>query len=738
MPELKERKKVIFYVIMVILPYFLLVLLELALRLFSYGNDLSLFIPSSDSRYFEINRHVSERFFSKLEHTTPLNENFLREKPDNGYRIFVLGESTVQGFPYDANIAFTRILQRRLQDIFPDRTIEVINLGLTAVNSYTLLDFADDLLEQKPDVVLIYTGHNEYYGALGVASMESGSIPHWLKRLHLKFVHLRTYQLLQHGIGRVYTLIHPMTADEARATLMEKMVGKNLIPYQSKMYSEGLVQFFDNMCKLLEKMNKEHVPVIISDLASNERDLPPFRSLQYENYPRADSIYANAKQLEANHVFDKAKDEYIRAKDLDVIRFRAPEDINKIITQLADSLGIYSISLKSLFEKYSPHGIIGNNLMTDHLHPNVDGYFLMAEGFLTALREHGMLENNWDSTRMKPWTYYRYHWGFTELDSMIAVIRIKQLKAGWPFQPETTVNNFRTTYTPNGIIDSLAFISIKYVDVSSSMVHKKLATYYESIGDLKRASKEYLSLAYISPSDVASYYYAADLAYKAKEYTNAIRYLQESPNADTSSYAQFALASIYYSQKNNKEALTCIDRIQKLHLNENIYLQVQKLKYTVLKDSGLSSDAENALADIKKMDPSFNESGGGKSLVILLPNKIKPYLEKAETLRKNGQLSEALSVLKEANTIREISYTNLLIGKLLFSQKNVEALHYLEKAHREIKDDPSLIYCLCVLYIIKRDVPKAKEAMDDFTRLEGKNHPQCKQLKELFEKQFKK
>lgn len=734
MSKLKDRKHILFYTVVVILPYLLIALLELVLRLFSFGNDLTLFIPSSDSRYYEINRNVGERFFNRLEHTTPLTEHFLKEKPANGYRIFVLGESTIQGFPYDANLAFTRILQRRLQDIFPNRIIEVVNLGLTAVNSYTLLDFTDELLEQKPDVVLIYTGHNEYYGALGVASMESGSIPHWLKTLHLKLIHLRTYQFLQKGIGNIYKVLHSTTTDEARATLMEKMVGKNLIPYNSDMYSEGLVQFSSNMSELLAKINKKHVPVIISDLVSNVRDLPPFRSVRYENYPRADSLYTNAKQLEADRSFDKAKDEYIRAKDLDIVRFRASEDINKIIAHLADSLDIYFISLKSLFEKYSPHGIIGNNLMTDHLHPNIDGYFLMAEGFLTALKEHGMLEKKWDSTRVQPWTYYRYNWGFTELDSMIGVIRIKHLKAGWPFQPEATVNNFRETYIPIGIIDSLAFMSVTHVNVNSSMVHKKLAAYYKSIGDLKHASKEYLSLAYISPSDVSSYYYAADLAYKAEDYINAIRYLKESPNSDTSSYAQFTLASIYASQKNNKEALAAIDRLQNLHLTNDVYVQVQKLKYKVLVDSGSTSEAEKTLTHIKELDPSFDKSNGGKSLVILIPNKIRPYIEKAETLRKEGRLSEALSVLKEANTIREISYTNLLIGKLLYSQKNIEALYYLEKAHREIKDDPSLIYCLCVLYIIKRDVPNAKKAIDDFTKLVGKDHPQSEQLRSLFEK----
>ncbi len=733
-----KRKKFFFYTLTALLPFLLLGVLELALRLFSFGDNLSLFIPSADSRYYVVNPLVGKRFFSIQRYPTPvLNEIFLRDKPADGYRIFVLGESSVQGFPFDANLAFTRILQRRLQYIFPNRTLEVVNLGLTAVNSYTLLDFTDELLLQKPDAVLIYTGHNEYYGALGVASMENGSIPRWVKKLQLKIIDVRIYQLLQKAIGRMSQLMHAKTEREERTTLMERMIGNKLVPYHSAMYTEGLNQFSDNMCSLMGKLKNAHVPVIISDLVSNVRDLPPFRSMQYDIYPRADSLFSDAKRLETVHAFDEAKEEYIKAKDLDVIRFRAPEDINKIIVHLADSLGLFRISLKSIFEKYSPQGIIGNNLMTDHLHPNIDGYFLMAEGFLQALREHGMIEHDWDSARVKPWTYYRHNWGFTELDSMIAILRLKQLKAGWPFQPENTINNFRTTYRPNGIIDSLAFISVEDANISSSMVHEKLAAYYKSTGDLKHAAGEYLALAYFSPSDASSYYYAADLAYEAREYSDAIRYLHESPNADTSSYAQFTLASVYYSQKSYKEALTCIDRLQELHSNKINSLQIQKLKYHVFKDSGLKNDAEKTLADIKIMDPSFSESGGGDNRVILIPNSVKPYLEKAESLRKNGRLSEAVSVLKEANTICELSSTNLLIGELLFLENNnIEALRYLEKAQREIKDNPPLMYSLCILYTIKRDRPKAQEALDGFTGILGNNHPQSKLLRSLFEKTF--
>lgn len=734
--KFSTNKKLLFYTILILLPVLILVLLELLLRIFSYGDDLRLFVQSSNQNYLTCNHMVSKRYFSKFDYTTPINDFFLKDKPANGYRIFILGGSTVQGFPYDANLAFSRILQRRLQDIFPDRTIEVINLGLTAVNSYTLLDFANEILKEKPDAVLIYAGHNEYYGALGVASMENGSIPGWLKKLHLNLIHLRTYQLIQSVIGRVAELLHPMSFTEAKSTLMQKMVGKNIIPYNSEIYKEGLNQFRNNMNDLMAKFKDANVPVIISDLVSNIKDLPPFFLINYANDPdqSANSAYQEAKQFESQSLFEKAKEKYTRAKDLDAIRFRAPEDINKIINELALKYHDYRISLKSLFEKYSPHSIVGNNLMTEHLHPNIDGCFLMAEGFLNAFKEHRMIERNWDTTKIKSWTYYRHNWGFTELDSTIAVLRIKHLKAGWPFQSENTVNNFRFTYKPNGIIDSLAFMTIKYDNISLEKVHKDLAEYYSSHGNPESASKEYLSLAYTSPTNSSYFYYASEFAIKANDYDNAIKILKESPVSDSSIYVQYTIASIYYSHKKYNEALAYLNKLAKIYLDKKNYLLAEKLKFKIQKDSGLNSEAENTLISIKKIEPGFDPDRESRKSVILIPEKIKPYIEKAEKLRKAGKISESLKTLMEANKIRETAYANLLIGKLLLSQKNIIALSYLEKANREIKDDPSLIFNLCLTYLIKKDITNAREKMDEFIKLEGENNPRSLQLKELYRK----
>ena len=740
MDKKENKKNLFFYAVLIILPVLFFVVLEILLRIFSFGNDLNLFVQSQDPNYLKCNQFVGKRYFSKNEETTPLNDLFLKEKPANGYRIFVLGGSTVEGFPYDANVTFPRILERRLKDIFPDRTIEVINLGMTAVNSYTLLDFADELLQQKPDAVLIYAGHNEFYGALGVGSMENGSIPVWLKKLHLSLVHFRTYQLLQKVIGGINKLLHPMTENEAKETLMQQIVGKNIIPYNSETYNEGVTQFHNNMSELLAKLKEANVPVIISDLVSNEKDLPPLQSISKGNYSgtlsdKADSLYSEAKKLEADSLFDKANEKYIKAKDLDAVRFRAPEDFNKIISDLARKFNIYKISLKKLFEKNSPHGIVGNSLITEHLHPNIDGYFLMADGFLQGLKEYKMITDNWDSLRIKPSSYYRNNWGFTELDSNIAALRIKNLKSGWPFKPDTTINNFIFTYQPKDPIDSLAFLAIKYYNVSSARVHKDLADYYKSVGEFKLASKEYLSLAYMDTHNSSNYYFAADCADKAKDYDSAVRILKESPNPDTSAYAQITLANIYFTQGKYNDAISSINKLERIHQDEENYLLSEKLKYKILKAMDLDSEAEKTLASIKKIEPGFNEAGIEKTTIILIPQKIRPYLEEAETLRKNGQLKEALSVLMEANKIKECSYSNLMIGKILIASGNPEALPYLEKAYKDFKDDPMLTYNLSILYLLKKDFSRAETVMNDFIRIKGKDNPQFLKWESFYKKQ---
>src|SRR5258705_3419675 len=169
-----NRNVFLFKVIAILLPFLFLLLLEVLLRTFHYGNDLRLFIEYAGNKDFLVlNPDASKRYFTNQSIATTGNrEIFKKEKDENTTRIFVLGESTTLGYPYFHNGSFHRWLQYRLMRSIPDRNFEIINISLTAVNSYTVLGFAREVVNYQPDAILIYTGHNEYYGALGVGSTD--------------------------------------------------------------------------------------------------------------------------------------------------------------------------------------------------------------------------------------------------------------------------------------------------------------------------------------------------------------------------------------------------------------------------------------------------------------------------------------------------------------------------------------------------------------------------------------
>ena len=258
--EISPARRRVYWTIIILIPFILLGAAEWGLRKFHYGATFPLFvsIPDESSPYYGINLEVAKRYFTKLsDFPTPRKDLFLKQKPGNGYRIFILGESSAAGFPYGNNITFPRILNRRLTDAFPDRFIEVVNTSLTAINTYTQLDFMDDILEQKPDAILIYTGHNEYYGALGVCSMESAGKYRWIVKTSLLLQKTRLYQLLRNTIAyfkiKFFGNASNESSDDPSSTLMERIVKNKIIPLESDDYNTGINQFKENLSEIVKK-----------------------------------------------------------------------------------------------------------------------------------------------------------------------------------------------------------------------------------------------------------------------------------------------------------------------------------------------------------------------------------------------------------------------------------------------------------------------------------------------------
>ena len=444
---MSKSKKRIFTFISLLVPILFFVALELVLRWSNYGEEYPLFIDdTSDPNYQVLNPEVSKRYFPVEEFATKGQyDPFLKSKAVGALRVFVQGASTSAGFPYQHGGSFPRLLEQKLTHAFPGKVVEIINTSLAATNSFTVLDFVDEIIAQAPDVVLIYSGHNEYYGALGVGSSQSIGKTAAVTNTYLKLKNIRLVQLIRNWVRKAYI----PSEDPNKQTLMGKMVQNTSIEFGSDAYQAGLDQYEFNMSRVLSKYQEAGIPVFISTLVSNIRDFEPFVSGQGPE--SALSLFQSGQQLMTSGDYSAAKSTLIKARDYDLLKFRAPSGIESLIPSLAEAHGAILVDSRSKFEENSSSTIIGNDLLLEHVHANLSGARLFADTFFESLINH-LNKKGWQSTEADDFEYV-----ISEVDSLYGVKQVKRLMGNWPFTdnvspPEEVKNPNEVDYLISGQI----------------------------------------------------------------------------------------------------------------------------------------------------------------------------------------------------------------------------------------------------------------------------------------------
>ena len=717
--EISARKKRLFQIAALLIPVFFIALLEAGLQLFEYGGNTDLFVsaPDEDSKYYGINRDIGRRyFFMQSTIPQPRKDVFLKEKPENGYRVFVLGGSTTAGYPYGNNGMFTRILHHRLSDTFPGREIEVINTAMSAVNSYTLLDYMDEIIAQQPDALLIYAGHNEYYGALGVASVETLGKFRSVVKSYLKLQRFKIFVLLRNIIGRARKWIGSDAAPGGEgaptATMMARMAKDKTISFGSQLYDLGKEQFHQNLLDIIRKAKDAGIAVIVSELVSNIRDHQPFVSVKADTFPPAQNVFRKARALEKAGRYEEARRTYYRAKDLDVLRFRAPEEFNEIVHQVASKFDIPVVPMKSYFEKASPNELIGNNLMHEHLHPKIDGYFLMADAFYNTMRKEGFISNQWEDRHIKPNSYYRKHWGFTELDSLHAALSIIQLKGGWPFKNNPGQNLALYQYRAKTKADSVALDILKTGKLTLEMGHMEMANYYGRQGNLESAFEEYKALFYTVPSEDLFYENAAKILMEMKQYHRALPILYEAIKYnEQNAFAHKWIGQILLNDNQYQNGITFLEKAYELKPIDSQLLFNLSRSYFKTSQPKKANEILNRLKKVSPNSPfiarleAYNAAPGDG------PANVSGYIQKAQGHLKDKEYEPALVVLRQSLQVQETALAHKLIGTILLADgKSKDALPSLERAREmDTKDDPKLLYNLSSAYFTDSQYQKARE-----------------------------
>ena len=279
---------------------------------------------------------------------------------------------------------------------------------------------------------------------------------------------------------------------------MEVLARDQQIVLDGARYRAGLEQFAGNMDRLVRLLGEAGVPVFLASVASNERDLPPLASPGNDGPAGARAVYELARRALADGDSASARSGFARARDLDVVRFRAPSALGLVVREVARRTGATYVPVAEAFAAASPAGSPGAELFLEHVHPNSRGYSLIARTFYEAIRDADFLGHVAEPGRLRPWAEYEAGRALTEFDELIARHAQQTLLARWPFVAAGEQRDYRGSYRPAGVADSLALL-VSRGGISWGEGKLRLGAYFESRGEPELAAAEYRGLVREAP-----------------------------------------------------------------------------------------------------------------------------------------------------------------------------------------------------------------------------------------------
>ena len=350
----------------------------------------------------------------------PLPTTFTEKKPAGEIHLVVLGESSAEGVPYNFWVSIGQILAWQLNQRLPGRPCYITTL---ATSGDTLEKQHAKLanIKRRPDVIIIYCGHNEFSARFG----PSRDVDYYFDA-RLPSV----WSVLGDRIRQLspLTALIDETADKCRIAIPPAGNQRSLVDvpvYTSSDY-QALQSDFDRRLNSIVAYAAANRGVTDSDRATGQRrriraqpfvsspghqprdraafrqdflaarqletsdprrSLEQYRHLLASQPKFAETHYRIAQLLERDAAWEDAYEHYVRARDLDGYPMRMPSVFQDVYREVAAHHDCILIDSQAYFHAIGRHGLLDDNFFHDQVHPSLRGQIALAQAVLQALCE---------------------------------------------------------------------------------------------------------------------------------------------------------------------------------------------------------------------------------------------------------------------------------------------------------------------------------------------------------------
>ena len=328
-------------------------------------------------------------------------------KNDEIFRIAVLGASSAHGSNLLQEESFSFLLEKKLQQEFPRKPIQVVNMGIGGTLSNGILSAGSQAIDMGADAIIVYYGHNE---VSQFQQLEEIGLPTGLSS-QLWLSHLRTYTILYNILSPWFPVQSAESSPPPKSLSTQRIV------------DWAAYNHYQNLSLLFSKCRQKNISILQITPTYNFR-FAPFQAAQKSSSVESREILNNAKYLRTQSK-EKALLEAQKAQKnsswgsdvaLEAIELQAhlhaelgqkkqarqqyqklfdqSQEITTIhsqiknnIQRLASEFGTAHFDAEDVFYHHSQDGITANGLFWDEIHPSVQGHQYLAEAIIPWARK---------------------------------------------------------------------------------------------------------------------------------------------------------------------------------------------------------------------------------------------------------------------------------------------------------------------------------------------------------------